>query len=1304
MRMIELNAEKFWKRKIGSLAEFATLNHEANPELAGRALLRKELDDDLSKEIAALSPIDRFVYFGTILQALMAIFSSKNRTILKVAEFGSSRFESARTFFFTSRIEPGDTLLESLNTGKAGFLEDLKHLEFDCKFILEDALSANLELYNQLQHVGFCDCLSQNRFVIEDCDLSVFMDTSNTKEVIIFEYNRSMNADYVLTIFECFLNLIKSGRNCYSIKWKDMDLLNDSQKQEILKLSKGPTAPLAKNTFYIDLFIENSRKFCDCNAVLFQGRNVTYQELHKQSDFLAYHLKQKFEINRPPHIGLCMKRSDRWVVCILAIWKLGAIYIPLDQNYPRARLEFIIADANIDYLLTDDIASDLLFSKYLLSTPFIDVTPIKYRSSLDMDSFSDSNERSSIAYILYTSGSSGKPKGVLVEQVGMLNHLYAKVSDLGLKEKSRVIQNASQNFDISIWQIFSALLVGGTIVIIDDDTIKLPYRFLDTVNAADAEILEVVPSYLSMLLNIFEEQKFVWSNLICLIVTGETLHPKWVRQWFKLFPEIKLINAYGPTEASDDITHFKMDKAPDTDSIPIGRPIQNMNVYIANESLKLCPIGVQGEICVSGVGVGLGYLKNADLNKSAFLNDPFAIDTDFKMFRTGDLGKLNFDGNFEFLGRKDFQVKIRGNRIELGEVEKIILQLKNIKEAAVIRKQDQHGNDDLSCYVTTYYDSATTTDAVRSFLVNNLPPYMVPTYIQILESMPLTNNGKVDRNRLMSIVENIESVNNSNISTSLTSVEKKVLLIWNEALSGVSDDPNENFFRVGGNSLKAILMLSHIQKDFNVELDVTEVFSNLTVKNLARMIGERKSSIFKGIRKAEYQDQYKLSPGQLSIWILCQLTGMNIKYNMSNVLILEGILNTDALREAFAGVILRHEALRTIFFVKDGVPYQQIRTFDEIDFELITVDLSDEANKEEVAKRIIDQEVSTEFNLEKDLLMRVRLMRMDNRKQYLAFNMHHIIGDGWSLKIIMNEVITLYNSIVRDEPDPLMPLRIQYKDFSEWLQTKVTDDKEAGVFWHSEFRLPFRKLDMSVIQLPESERSIEGIFTCDLGAQLTGELKNLASMSESSVFIIGLVAVNMLVYYYSGQNDITLGTALSGRDHPDLRNQVGYYVNTVPIRSNLSPEMTFKQVLQMTKLKFFNILKYQLYPIEKMIRNLGSKGMNDKGPFFNTIVQMLDYEIADLPELHNMEGISLTHKELTEAKSKFDLVINFRYSGDRIFIDFIYKGLYNEQIVAKLAKKLTLIFNKIILNINFSVNEICDDLQGIPSFQRNRFF
>ncbi|AKF95949.1 hybrid non-ribosomal peptide synthetase/type I polyketide synthase [Brevibacillus laterosporus] len=589
----------------------------------------------------------------------------------------------------------------------------------------------------------FIEDYSLNESTSYDLTVSVKLETD---VLINFNYNKNLlSNEMMVRMIGHFKTIMEEILDNPDICLADLNILTEVEKKEIMYVFNNNKVEIPNVTVH-QLFEMHTRKFPDAIAVKYQDKYITYHELNQHANQLAHYLCEK-ELKKENLVAIHLERSPLMIASILAVWKAGGAYIPINTQDPADRICTILEDSQAALLFTKQEYVTEEVKKHFKGTIIYIDEEAKNVQAQSTDNLQLEASGCDLAYVIYTSGSTGKPKGAMVEHIGMLNHMIAKQKLLDVTESSIVAQNASHTFDISVWQFFVALISGGTTIIYPNELILDAEKFLTTLGNDNITILEVVPSYLSILLESVETAPHKLDKLEYLLVTGEDVKAQLVNKWFEFYPFTKIVNAYGPTEASDDITHYVMDKPIGNKKVAVGTAVQNLNVYIVDEDMNLCPIGIKGEICVSGIGVGRGYLNDYEKTSKAFLLDPFIKEENVRLYKTGDIGCFRKDGTVEYFGRMDYQVKIRGFRIELGEIENVLVSYPGIKEAVVLDHEDENSEKYLSAYLTAY--KPIDQSKLRSYLASKLPDYMIPTHNIILDKLPLTSNGKVDKKQLL---------------------------------------------------------------------------------------------------------------------------------------------------------------------------------------------------------------------------------------------------------------------------------------------------------------------------------------------------------------------------------------------------------------------------------------------------------------------------------------------------------------------------------------------------------------------------
>lgn len=1026
-----------------------------------------------------------------------------------------------------------------------------------------------------------------------------------------------------------------------------IQILSSLEQQELM--ANPLSMPLPQGVF-TTLFEEQADRVPGAIAVTCGTVQWDYNTLNARSNQLARYMRKKVSMHADDLVALIMDRSALMVQCILATWKCGAAYLPIDPAWPAERIELVIEMAKPKLIFVDDTVTEIqnkYAGKIITANELAQECVQQETDNLNMQINPDQ-----LAYVIFTSGSTGSPKGVMIEHKGMLNHLFAKINEFGIKNESVIAQTASQCFDISVWQFFAALLTGGKTVILPDEVIPQVSDFFELLSSNDVDIAEVVPSYLEVMLDYAEHANHLLS-LSYLLVTGETLKPELTARWFEVYPHIKLVNAYGPTEASDDITHYIIESKVSGFSVPVGRAIQNMNVYILNKNLEICPRGVKGEIYVSGIGVGRGYLFNEEKTAAAFLRDPFQKNEEVRMYRTGDIGRYRKDLLIEHLGRNDQQVKIKGYRIELGEIEVALNAVDGVENAVVKALVNDSGEQYLCGYYITKAGTETLVDTIKNTLLKWLPAYMVPAFLMKLKSFPLNANGKI--NRRMLPVPRFTDYTESDTPAMESDIEKKVKELWKVILNVSEVGLHDNFFNLGGHSLSAARLIVHLHKEFKIRLDLQSIFKYPTVSQIVELITNAEVETYKAIVPVRAQDHYEVSQSQKRLWIINQMEEEKYIYNIPQSYIFYGPLNRELFSQAINQLIEKHEILRTTFVNFEGQPRQKIWSYETFEFAVQFVDLTTDPGKNEKVKEYVQAEEKFPFDLERGPLLRTLLLKVAENEHVFLFTLHHIVADGWSFEILRKDFFRVYNALSSGEPLPAVPLSIQYKDYAWWQKKQINS---ARFQMHRNYWLNRFKGDIPIVDLPAdharpADKTYNGkSFEVTLGAELAAQIKQYCLENNVSVFMLLLSMVNTLLYKYSGQTDLIIGSPIAGRGHQNLENQIGFYVNLLPMRTRFESTDTFFKLLGLVKETALEAYEHAEYPFDHLVEELGLERDLSRTPLFDVLMVLQNTGLEGEDNILN--GIVVENYPLTRNVVKYDLSFNFSESENDIGLSLEY--------------------------------------------------
>jgi amino acid adenylation domain-containing protein/non-ribosomal peptide synthase protein (TIGR01720 family) len=1021
-----------------------------------------------------------------------------------------------------------------------------------------------------------------------------------------------------------------------------LSMLSAAEEDQLLHQFNNTAAEYPAHKTIIALLEEQAAKTPAAIAVMYQQQSLTYAMISERSDLLANYLRSK-GVGVETLVPVCLQRTPDMIIAIMAIWKAGGAYIPLDPGYPIERVRYIVQDLGASVVITDfpDLFKDLPVA----------VERISHQEDWEKMAGAPKVQQtvevqpSHLAYIIYTSGSTGQPKGAMIEQAGMLNHLYAKINECGINANSRIAQTAAFTFDISVWQLFAALVCGGSTIIYPEAIIHQPGNFLLQLETDGITIAELVPSYLFSVLE--ENSTASLHQLQQLMVTGEAVSPAVLQTWFRRYPGKPVINAYGPTEASDDICHYHMTEAPAMRTVPVGKPIQNMQLYITDKKGRLCPAGGIGEICVAGIGVGRGYWKDETKTHRAFGIDPFNKKSNHRMYRTGDLGRWLPDGNIEYLGRKDEQVKIRGYRIELGEVESVLQKAPGIKQCVVVAKSGKQDTRRLIGYLVP--ENNFDKEVVNVFLKNNLPEYMVPGVLVALENMPLTANGKIDRKRLPEVADLLSPL--ANYQAPRNETEAQVVSIWQELLDVQQISIHDNFFELGGHSLLTMRMVSKIRQQFNKEITIKAIFDHPTIATLSVQITKQTiGGATPAIQPHQLATAIPLSFAQERLWFVDRLQG-TLQYHMPWVFRLTGLLDIAALEWSLQEIVNRHEVLRTVIREKEGIGYQDIRPRNT--WAMKYMEVEDITDTGITLQTFIERFILRPYNLSKDPMLRVTLIRLSKQEHILVALMHHIAFDAWSIAIMVQELAALYRSRKENKTAALKELPVQYADYAvwqrSWLQGNVLETKLA--YWKE--KLQDVKPATLVTDFPRGTTpGIRGATVARLiDKSLYDALVALSRQEGVTLFMTLLATFKILLYRYTGQEDICVGSPIAGRQQEETESLIGFFINALALRTDLGGDPDFKEVLFRVKQTTVGAFEHQDIPFEKIVEVLDLSRDLSRNPIFEIKFALQNAPVAGALDL---SGVELTMEDYGQVAAQIDISLDIAESPEGLHLGLTY--------------------------------------------------
>ena len=872
-----------------------------------------------------------------------------------------------------------------------------------------------------------------------------------------------------------------------------------------------------------------------------------------------------------------------------------------------------------------------------------------------------------LAYVTYTSGSTGRPKGVMIEHRSIVR-LVRNTNYIDITPRDRLIQTAPLAFDASTFELWGPLLNGASLYLTQKEDLLYLDEFARILNQQQVSICWLTTSLFNRFV---DEDPFVFSSLKTLLVGGETISPKHVDTARRANPNLTLINCYGPTENTTFSTCFRIDDEHDA-PIPIGTPISNSECYILDENMQVLPVESIGELYVAGDGLARGYLNDQVLTGAKFLDHPFKAGS--RMYRTGDMARWMPDGKIEFLGRRDSQVKVRGFRIELDEIENGLARVAPIKEAVVIARNDQHHGKELCAYVSA--DSDIDARAIKRALALSLPSYMIPLHILQVPRMPLTPNGKIDKKALPE--PRVKDVGNCDqYIAPRNPIQSQLEAIWKEVLALRRIGIRDNFFEIGGHSLKATRVVSRIAKEIEVPVSIRDMFNYPTIEELGKAIRQKTKQVYEPIRRLPRQEHYDTSHAQRRLWFLDQLEEDLIAYNVPEAYILQGPLDQGAFERSFDTIVERHEILRTTFISIDGEPRQRVHKYSSFECKLNHLDLSAEKDPTESAKQFVEREAGLPFSLENGPLLRAHLVKLSKEKHLFLFTMHHIISDAWSIAIFLHELKSLYNAFHAGEAIPLRSLSIQYKDYAAWQNKELNevDLEPHQEYWLKQFEGSIPVLNLYTDYPRPALRTFSGdTVSTVLDKDLSERLQRHCDANGVSLFMLLVALVKALLHRYTGQEDIVIGSPIAGRDHNDLENQLGLYINNLSLRSQFKGSDSFTHLLTQIKESALEAYAHQVYPFDRLVEDLDIVRDMSRSPLFDLVVVLQNADMTAAQQV--MSDLEMIPYDTGFRTSKIDVRIEFRETrrGLGMVIDFNTDLFARERMERMLTHFATLAF------------------------------
>ncbi|HEV3049304.1 MAG TPA: amino acid adenylation domain-containing protein, partial [Longimicrobium sp.] len=1011
--------------------------------------------------------------------------------------------------------------------------------------------------------------------------------------------------------------------------------MSQAERALLLEVWSRTAAEVPANRCVHQLFAEQAARTPGAVAVRFEGAELTYAELDARANQLAHYLRG-LGVGPEVRVGLCVERSPEMVVAVLGVLKAGGAYVPLDPEYPAERLAFMLQDAAVPVLLTHSTLEP--------KRPEHAARVVR----LDVDGRAIAREPAhapesgvaaqNLAYVIYTSGSTGRPKGAAIPHGGLTRYLAWAGAEYGFETGRGAPVHSSLSFDLTVTSLFIPLMAGEAVVLAPDEGVEALATVLRS--SGPFGFVKITPAHLSLLLEQLAPGEAAGATGR-FVVGGESLPGEVVARWGEVAPEVLITNEYGPTETVVGCCiHTLQARDTTAGAVPIGRPSPGTALYALDARMSPCPVGVPGELFVGGGQLGRGYLARPALTAERFVPDPFSAEPGARLYRTGDLVRWRADGNLEYLGRLDEQVKIRGFRIELGEVEARLAAHAAVREARVVVREDQPGDRRLVAYVAGDAEA----EALRAHVRQSLPEYMVPAAFVLMDALPLTPNGKLDRKALPA--PDLAPAEDRYVEPR-TPTEEVLAGIWAEVLRLERVGANDNFFDVGGHSLLATRVVSRIREVFGVEVPLRALFEGPTVAELAGRVEEGSRAelpVLPPVVPTERTGALPLSFAQERLWFLHQMEPEGAGYTMPWPSRLRGHLDADALERALGELVRRHEALRTTFHPVEQGAVQVVHP--DAPAHLPVLDLTGLAPeaREREARRLAQEDAERPFDLERGPLLRATLMRLAEEEHVLLLTMHHIVSDGWSMGVLFRELFTLYESA-----SPLPPLAVQYADFAVWqrgwLQGEVL--RRQLDWWRERLAGAPPALELPTDRpRPAVASPRGGSHVFRIPAETTRGLRALARREGATLYMVTHAALDLLLSRWSGQEDLVVGSPIAGRTQMGTEGLIGFFVNTLALRIDLSGDPAFHELVHRVRETALGAYAHQDLPFERLVEEVAPERGLSHTPLFQVMFAVQNANAGGAPAIAGLQREPFGSEIRTV---RFDLELDLGEAGDELY-------------------------------------------------------
>ena len=1225
------------------------------------------LNPDLSEQIMTIArkmDCTEYMIFLAMVMILLSKYSGQDDIVIGSPVSGRTHKDTEKilgvfvnTLPMRGKPNPEKTFFEFLGEIKESCIKAFENQDYPFEKLIENTANTRDMYRNPLFDV-MLEFQNNEKLQIDLNGLlvkNIELDDNNSKFDMTFNI-KNVNEKYAVEIRYCtdlfkrdtmeilgiyFQEMMYQIVNDGNRRLKDIHLISKEDRERILYDFNQTTVEFPRDKTIKELFENRVSLTPNNTAVIYENQSSTYDELNKKANQLARYLV-KVGIHKNDFVMIMVERSIEMMIAVYGVIKAGGAYVPVSTGFPEERIKYIISDCNPKAVIINK-------AKFETDLPLVDLSDCSVFEGNDQN-LNNTNSSDDFMYCTYTSGTTGTPKGIPVRYRSLVNlaNWYKNYFHVNNDTKNVII--APLSFDLSMRNIFGLHMGGGTVGLCGSEDIFDANKVDDFIAKNGISLINCAASAFYALLYADQDNDYErLKSLKNIYLVGEVLSFEKIKDFMKSRNcNANIVNGYGPTEDSGISTTYKVTLADDNRvSIPVGKPLDNKKIYVLNGD-DLCGIGVKGEICISGVGVTDGYLNLPQLTKKKFVRDPFGSGM---MFRTGDLGRWLPDGNIEFMGRLDELVKIRGYRVELSEIESVIKGIDFVKDCTVIVRKNNDNENEIYAYVVS--DLKVDVSKTRSLLNKRLPEYMIPAYIGQIDRIPITNNGKLDR----SLLPDIKVKTGKGYKAPLNKNQELLCQIFQRVLDCEKVGINDNFLELGGHSLKALKVVHEIEREFGVQVEVRDLFYSPTVEELTEKIQQLGEKQDDQLSKASEQPYYAMSSAQKRVYLVSQINGNSIAYNLPLVIKLTGVIDPDKVKRSFQTLINNQEILRTEFLSVNGMLVQKIRDKVYVDFNYVDSCM----DEQECMRRFFQP-----FQLDHAPLFRVQLIRKEGY-YLLLFDIHHIITDGVSIGILFNQFSRLYNG------EEIKIDTYQYKDYSEWMNSR--DLSRQKQYWLEQFQNRIPILDLPLDYKRPTNKSFSGSTTeLTVKEGLFNAIDTLCRETETTPYMVFLSAVMILLAKYSGQDDVVVGNGISGRVHKDTENMLGMFVNTLAMRGYPAKGKKYLDFLNEIKTLCLNAYDNQEYPFEELVNDINVERSLSRNPLFDV---MLVFQNMDKQTI-NLNGIGFEYLDYEKIATKFDMTFKVFSDVDTYQINLEYAtDLFKKETASKWNRELVSILERI---------------------------